>query len=375
MTGRGGCEECRFYHTARTEPEIRVTPWARKHFPSGFWPESLPKWRRSASGQNRHVDTVSSPPGCFSTLVRSMLHANHILCLVTPSSPSVALSQATFLADRLEATLHVMPQPQAPSESGQARTDLHAWNADLGLDRSSTPPVHIAEGPIADSDQFGPTVSAYVAEWDVDLVVIGVSSEEERGACLRDPVLQPVLETLDRAVLIAGGNTDPASSRRLLVPTDLSAHSRAALDHGAGLASIYQSGIDVLHVVETNPYVALTPMDRLSLTPAALPEYRARRHLRAFLPSEGALEVPLESHVMFGDAAEQIVRFVEKADVDLLVLSSHGTKPVGQRTLGVVTEEVLQRVSCSVFLVQPYGPSLVAPGENAGTAPSSDQDS
>jgi nucleotide-binding universal stress UspA family protein len=142
---------------------------------------------------------------------------------------------------------------------------------------------------------------------------------------------------------------------RILVPTDLSDASRSALAWAARLAAACDATIDLLHVLEATPYVALTRMDRLSMTPGSFPERRARRQLSAFLSEGPALEGPLEPHVAYGDPADQISRFLRRHAPGLTVLAAHGAGagPAPDAPVGPVADRVLRRVTTPLFLIRP----------------------
>ncbi len=67
---------------------------------------------------------------------------------------------------------------------------------------------------------------------------------------------------------------------------------------------------------------------------------------------------------MRGAAADQISRFANQGDVDLMVLSAHGSD-AEEGPLGPVGTRVLGRVTRPLFLVRASGPSLLGPPDDA----------
>lgn len=63
-------------------------------------------------------------------------------------------------------------------------------------------------------------------------------------------------------------------------------------------------------------------------------------------------EVPCEAHIAHGHAAEQILDWADKLDVDLIVLASH--KPDALRTLlvGSVADKIVHNANRSVLVVR-----------------------
>jgi nucleotide-binding universal stress UspA family protein len=275
---------------------------------------------------------------------------SRILCLAPrEASASTALRHAVRLACALGATLHAVPRGTVPADVlRRAAHEVASSGCRDALDlRVEAPPP----GPEA----LVETLRAYVQDRAVDLVV--TATPADRGAIppFADPQTQALMKELPCSVLVAGEIASPPP-RRLLVPTDLSAATRAPLTCARALAPVYDASIELLHVIETVPYVALTRVDRLSLSGPSFPEHRARRRLDAFLSEGTDAPVSVEPHVAYGDPVDQIGRFVRRHGVDLMVLPPRSAHTPTQSALGAVADRVLRRVACPVLLVRP-GPS------------------
>lgn len=59
--------------------------------------------------------------------------------------------------------------------------------------------------------------------------------------------------------------------------------------------------------------------------------------------------------VRAGTPVEEIVRYVEEDDIDLVAMATHGRKGLNRLLMGSVTEEVLRSVSVPVLLDRPIG--------------------
>lgn len=294
-----------------------------------------------------------------------MLHAAHVLCLVPPAP--AALSHGIHLARAFGATLHVMPLsgPQAETEGreGELRSLVTRLLPEGADDLSLQIIEHLPESMSA--------VLQYVSEGDIDLVVTDTPRGQEPVPPLTTEVSRALIDRLDCPVFVAEHADDPAAVGDLLVPTDFSDHSLRAFKHAVALAQLYGAAVHVLHVVESLPYVALTPTDRLSLGSTPLSEHRGRRQLRAFLREGEIGEVPIHGHLAYGEVANRIVHFAERKDIDLMVLSSHGEPSQPDAPFGQVAERVMGRVTCPLFLVRAFGTSLLTPRANAEADPPS----
>lgn len=285
-----------------------------------------------------------------------MLHAAHILCLGSPAS--AAGTQATGLARHLGATLHVMPIPDPGRETTTARCDAPtpSWTCSQAAEDTPVPTRIVEPCP-----QSVTTVLRYVADADIDLVV--TDTPPDRGAIppLAAEVSRALIHRLDRPVFVVEQQGDPDAIQRILVPTDFSDLALQAVRHAVVLARLYEASIDVLHVIDSLPYVALTPTDRLSLGARPLSEHRGRRRLRAFLQEAEAADVTIRPRIAYGDAAEQIIHLAGQDDVDLMVLATHGRGEHSETALGTVGERVLGRVTCPTLLLRTVGASRPVP--------------
>jgi nucleotide-binding universal stress UspA family protein len=107
--------------------------------------------------------------------------------------------------------------------------------------------------------------------------------------------------------------------RNVLVPTDLTDQSRPALDVARKLALEDGAGVTVLHVIETLeiPFEELTDFyEELERKAAVHLERQAQELVEAGVESPGRV-------LVYGHRAEEVVKYAEANDIDLIVLCSH----------------------------------------------------
>lgn len=280
------------------------------------------------------------------------IHASEILCFV--SSGPAPLPQAVFLAETLGANLHVVPLYTAAG-STVSQDDLLLRVEDATTDGAHTPPIVVPDVRPKRPDD----VRQYAADHEIDLVVADTPSSDGPVAPLSNTTTSLFLERLDLPVFLTTPREESASIERVVAPTDFSAHALDALQHAAALARLYDVPIEVLHVIESIPYVALTRTDRLSLGPNSLSEHRCERQIEAFLREGHVSDVPTRTHVAYGSAADRIGTFANSDQDTLLVMSSHGTANQPDEPLGTVAKRTLMQTTCAVFLLRSFGPSLL----------------
>ena len=135
----------------------------------------------------------------------------------------------------------------------------------------------------------------------------------------------------------------------LLVPADLTERTEKALHLANTLAVSDASRITLVHVIETIEgmrFDELRPFyRRLEKKAQTVMSRLARRVV------EGGTQV--ESAVVYGRRAEEIVNFAVAHDVDLIVLASHRVNPSRvNRDWGTISYKVGILAQCPVLLVK-----------------------
>jgi nucleotide-binding universal stress UspA family protein len=143
--------------------------------------------------------------------------------------------------------------------------------------------------------------------------------------------------------------------RNVLVATDLTSVSRAALQHADRLARDERAHLHILHVVEdpaTQPWVVDTygvDYERLRAEACG----RGRRALIAATQRLPPATRRMTTEARVGVPADEILRYAKRQAIDLIVLGTHGRGRVASAFLGSVAERVLRHASCPVMIVSP----------------------
>jgi nucleotide-binding universal stress UspA family protein len=142
---------------------------------------------------------------------------------------------------------------------------------------------------------------------------------------------------------------------RILIPTDFSPPSDAALAHGRVLARSLGASLHVLHVVEdqlvTGPFGAEVYVPN---TPGTLTRLldEARVRLDASLTADDRARLRVSSDVIVGTAARTIVEYAADNGYDLIVMGTHGRSGVAHLLMGSVAEHVVRSAPCAVLTVR-----------------------
>ncbi len=143
--------------------------------------------------------------------------------------------------------------------------------------------------------------------------------------------------------------------KTILFPTDFTEASTKVLPYARYLAEKLGAKIIVLFVVEelakyANFYVPHSALDNLE---AELME-SAQKKMEGFIEDHLAEVDNVESLVLRGDIAEEIIKTAEDKKVDLIVMGTHGRKGLEKILLGSVAERVVKSAPCPVMTVNPY---------------------
>ena len=204
-----------------------------------------------------------------------------------------------------------------------------------------------------------PEILRFIAEKDVDVVVIGGHGQHGFRRSFLGSVAEEVVRLAACPVLTVRGALEThAGSGAVAVPIDFSEHSAVALRAANGLAAVHDSRLDLLHVVEPvtgprGPGSRTASRDRIT---DRLAEFADE--------ALGRPRVEYRVEVIEGIAAASITAYAAGSPAELIVIATHGL--TGQRhfLLGSVTEKVVRTAACPVLTIK--GPR--APDAHEGAA-------
>jgi nucleotide-binding universal stress UspA family protein len=149
--------------------------------------------------------------------------------------------------------------------------------------------------------------------------------------------------------------------QRILVPTDFSEFSDAALKYGVALARTFGSSIHLLHVVTA-------PMpDPLRNCPTGVMgemhdfEAHARQCLASLVAAGDLAASRVVTAAIDGDPSEEILRYARSHDMDLIVCGTHGLSGWNRLMRGSVATMLVRKSSCPVLTVHHPEHEFVVP--------------
>ena len=137
--------------------------------------------------------------------------------------------------------------------------------------------------------------------------------------------------------------------RRILVPTDLTERASKALDLALKLAAPAGAHVVLLHVIER-----VRGLDLEEVQPFYHKlEQKARQIMTTTLDRLPRTGPEVVQEIVYGDRAEEIVRFAAGHKIELVVLASHKVAPsLEGRDWGTISYKVGILAQCAVLLVK-----------------------
>lgn len=144
--------------------------------------------------------------------------------------------------------------------------------------------------------------------------------------------------------------------KRILVPVDGSATSKAGLREAIELAKAQRASLLLVHVVDQH-YFGLMGMESAAGLSEMMQSMRRSgrgilKNAMAAADKAGVKASPVLLETLTGPAADLIVKQAKKSDVDLIVLGTHGRRGVRRLLMGSDAEQVVRNAPVPVMLVR-----------------------
>ena len=165
--------------------------------------------------------------------------------------------------------------------------------------------------------------------------------------------------------------------KRILVPSDFSDASAAAVRYGVAFARAFQSELHLLHVAVRHELDVLVERQRVLEVflagasepgspedPDAAAAHTAREVLAPMLPEAEHRDLRVEYVLRAAGAGGpygEIVRYATERNIDLIVMGTHGRGLVAHALMGSVAERVVRKAPCPVLTVRPGQHEFVLP--------------
>jgi nucleotide-binding universal stress UspA family protein len=147
---------------------------------------------------------------------------------------------------------------------------------------------------------------------------------------------------------------DPTSQiapKKILVATDFSPASQAALPHAFSLAGHYGSKLYLAHVISLE-HEDFPPAEERATKLEQAREF-AEQQMERLLTAARQKRIPCQPLIGEGGIWNVLSDMIHENSIDLVIVGTHGRRGLKKLLLGSVAEEVLRMAPCPVLTVGP----------------------
>lgn len=149
----------------------------------------------------------------------------------------------------------------------------------------------------------------------------------------------------------------------ILVPTDFSATSDAAVHYATQMALTFGARLYLLHVPGKTGehFEANFPIGQFAST--------VSERLSSVVTPEELARLRPEYVMRIGSPADEIARYADVCEADLIIMGTHGRSGIAHALMGSVAEQVLRVAPCPVLLVRSPKRATAAQGVTVAVPP------
>ena len=141
--------------------------------------------------------------------------------------------------------------------------------------------------------------------------------------------------------------------RRILFPTDFSEYAEHAWSYALTFAQEFGAEVHLLHVVAPPPRLAeayAVNFDPEKMVKALTEE--ANASMDRTVEAAKSWGLIFRREVRVGVDFREIIDYVTKQDIDLIVMATHGRTGLAHALLGSVAEKVVRKSPCPVLTIK-----------------------
>lgn len=138
--------------------------------------------------------------------------------------------------------------------------------------------------------------------------------------------------------------------KKILVPVDGSENSFRSLEHAAQLAQITGARLTLFHVIAPLP----ASIQRYAHANYLIKEVQdfGQEIIENAKESIAVYNLEVETGMIYGDPAHEIIHKAKEEDFDLIVIGSRGLNPLTSIIMGSVSSRVARQANCPVLVVR-----------------------
>lgn len=153
-----------------------------------------------------------------------------------------------------------------------------------------------------------------------------------------------------------GGVITMLPIKNILYPTDFSEPSYEALKVADELAVHFGAVLHIITVVPLVPIVeAPIGVESASFNIASYQhelETQAKKSLKNLVDQKVSKDIRVETTVLIGNAAAEVMRYASEKNMDMIVIATHGLSGWRRFISGSTTEQIVRQSTCPVLTIR-----------------------
>lgn len=142
----------------------------------------------------------------------------------------------------------------------------------------------------------------------------------------------------------------------ILIPTDGSKPADRAAEHGFKLAEQFGSTVHILHITELGDSATAAPYGGIGVsvvTEKAVSNIneRATEIVEQLETKANKAGVSTIVEIRQGSARQDIIRYANEQDIELIVMGTHGRSGIERFLFGSVTERTVRTTDIPIFVI------------------------
>jgi nucleotide-binding universal stress UspA family protein len=285
-----------------------------------------------------------------------------------------ALKHALFLAVRFRARLHMLhlvilhqENPHNPAHTFPYPGELQEILKKMATERMSID----VQATNEDEEEIDVVfeqlrgfsasnlILKYADEHDIDLIVTGTHGRRGLGCMFLGSIAQEVVRQASCPVYTireSENHSHPNKIKEILSPIDFSGHSKEVLSVAKGVAKIYDARLQLLHVLEDAMHPAFQVSGKetiMEINPDIIDS--SQEALKRIFEESPGPDVNAELKVVAGHAVNEILDYVQRNSIDLIVIATRSLSGLKEYPPGRIADKLILRAACPVLTVKASG--------------------
>lgn len=142
--------------------------------------------------------------------------------------------------------------------------------------------------------------------------------------------------------------------KKVLCPIDFSEHSLKALPNAVELAKKFGAELHVVNVIAPFPVLPATPHPigfNVQVYEDELAD-NSMENLKEVTEKHVPDDVKAEYKILKGDPSSEIIEYSDENNIDLIILTTHGSGALRHLIFGSVAEKILRHANCPVLTIR-----------------------